>query len=103
LITPVTTGFWWTDPQVGAIFTLGADEAALPGEIAITREVVKEALERLASALLQALIQDAVLIAVDHINQAIGNLLTAGLNVKMEVDSLNPGCAQRGLGDPGAC
>jgi hypothetical protein len=68
----------FTATQVGAIFTLGADEAALPGEIAITREVVKEALERLASALLQVLIQDAVLIAVDHINQAIGNLLTAG-------------------------
>lgn len=74
--------------QVGAIFTLGADEAALPEEIISTREIVDFAIEELKGALIGELLNGAVAQVNDHISRFIGNLLTGGLQVVVEYESL---------------
>ena len=74
--------------QVGAIFTLGADEAALPREIISTREIVDFAIEELKGALIGELLNVSVAQVNDHISRFIGNLLTGGLQVVVEYESL---------------
>ena len=74
--------------QVGAFLTLGADEAALPEEIISTREIIDFAIEELKGALIGELVNGAVQEISDHINSFIGNLLTGGLQVVTEYQSL---------------
>lgn len=74
--------------QAGALFTFGADEAALPAELALTREVVKEALEKLTVALIGGGLQLAIQEIVDHLNRTMGSILNTAFEVHMEVHSL---------------
>ncbi len=74
--------------QVGAIFTLGADEAALPEEIISTRAIVDFAIEELKGALIGELLNVSVAQVNDHISRLTGNLLTGGLQVVVEYQSL---------------
>ncbi len=74
--------------QVGAIFTLGADEAALPEEIISTREIVDFAIQELKGALIGELLNVAVQQISDHLSRVIGNLLSGGLQVVTEYQSL---------------
>ncbi len=74
--------------QVGALLTLGADEAALPAEIISTREIVDFAIEVLKGALIGELINVAVQEISDHISRFIGNLFSGGVQVAVEYQSL---------------
>jgi hypothetical protein len=74
--------------QVGAIFTLGADEAALPEEIISTREIVNFAIEELKGALIGELLNVAVQGISDHVSGFIGSLFGGGLQVVTEYQSL---------------
>lgn len=75
--------------QIGAIFTLGADEAALPEEIISTRELVKFALEYLEAELMGKLIGIAAQAISDAIGRFLSNLLGGVvLPVAMEAQSL---------------
>ena len=74
--------------QVGAIITLGADEAALPEEIISTRAIIDFAIEVLKGALIGKLINVAVQEISDHVSSFIGNLLSGGLQVVTEYQSL---------------
>jgi hypothetical protein len=74
--------------QIGAFLTLGADEAALPEEIISTREIIDFAIEELKGALIGELVNVSVQGISDHIGNFIGNLLTGGLQVVTEYQSL---------------
>ena len=74
--------------QVGAIITLGADEAALPEEIISTRAIIDFAIEVLKGALIGELMNVAVQEISDHVSSFIGNLLSGGLQVVTEYQSL---------------
>lgn len=78
----------FTGTQIGAIFTLGADEAALPAEIISTRAIVKLALQDLTGVLLGKLINVAAQDVSDHVSRFVGTLLSDALSVAMEAQSL---------------
>ena len=74
--------------QIGAVFTLGADEAALPEEIGLTREAVNLALNYLEGELMGKLIGIAVQDITAHLSRSLVSLLDVGLPVAMEAQSL---------------
>ena len=74
--------------QIGAFFTFGADEAAVPAEVALTREAVKFALEYLENELLGKLIGMAAQGVSDQVKGFLANLLDDAFPVAMEVQSL---------------
>lgn len=78
----------FTITQIGAFFTFGADEAALPAEFALTREAVKKILERLTNALIGGGLQWALQEIADKVNRTLGSILNTAFEVHMEVHSL---------------
>jgi hypothetical protein len=75
--------------QVGAFFTFGLDEAALPEEIISTRELVKFALEYLEAELIGKLIGVSAQVISDHVSHFLASFLTGdAMPVAMEVLSL---------------
>jgi len=74
--------------QIGAVFTLGTDEAALPEEIALTKEAVDFALQYLEGELTGKLIGIAVQDITAHLSRSLTSLLDVGLPVATEVQSL---------------
>ena len=74
--------------QIGAVFTLGADEAALPEEVGLTREAVKLALNYLEGELMGKLIGIAVQDITAHLSRTLASLLNVGMPVAMEAQSL---------------
>jgi hypothetical protein len=74
--------------QIGAFLTLGADEAALPEEIISTREIIDFAIGELKGALIGELVNGAVQEVSDQVSSFVGNLLTGGLQVVTEYQSL---------------
>lgn len=74
--------------QIGAFFTFGADEAAVPAEVALTRQAVKFALEYLENELIGKLMGMAAQAVSDRINGFLANLLNDAFPVAMEVQSL---------------
>ncbi|MCL2395822.1 MAG: TIGR02269 family lipoprotein [Acidimicrobiaceae bacterium] len=74
--------------QVGAFFTFGADEAAVPFEIASTREAVKLALEYVEQEVMGKLIGMAAQAVSDHVNGFLNQLLNDAFPVVAEVQSL---------------
>ncbi len=74
--------------QIGAFFTFGADEAAVPEEIISTRELVRIALEYLEQELIGKLLGLAVQEVTDHVSRFAGELLGGGVSVVTEVGAL---------------
>ena len=74
--------------QVGAFFTLGADEAALPLEVAAARWIVKTALEDLAFELMGKLINAGASAISDYVGSFLTSLLSDALPLYLETQSL---------------
>jgi hypothetical protein len=78
----------FTATQIGAIFTLGADEAALPEELISTQQIVKFALKELEAVVIGRLINWGAQVLSDHVNRSIMTLANDAWAVKMEADGL---------------
>lgn len=74
--------------QIGAFFTFGADEAAVPFEIATTREAVKFAWEVISQELMQKLMGYGAQKISGSVNSFLSNLMNDALGVQMEVQGL---------------
>jgi RHS repeat-associated protein len=88
----ITAAAWlageFVSTQIGAIFTLGADEMAVVPEVLSTREAVKLALNYLEGELMGKLIGIAVQDISGHLSRSLANMLDVGLPVVGEVQSL---------------
>jgi hypothetical protein len=74
--------------QGEALFTFGLAEAEVPAEVALTRTVVKIALQDLEAELIGKLINVAAADITAHLNATIRNLLGGAVSVTFEAASL---------------
>ena len=74
--------------QVGAFFTVGMDETAVPAEVASARALVKAALNLLEGELIGTLAGSAVQAISGHVSRFLGSLLSGALPVAAEAQSL---------------
>lgn len=84
--TALATEF--TATQIGAIFTLGADEAAVPAEVISTQQIVKFALKDLEAVVIGKLINLGASELSDHVNRSIVTLANDAWGVHMETQGI---------------